>query len=259
MLTSYRMKFLLESIKALVFLFLCLFLQINTYADDFPEKPNPPRLVNDFAGILNPGDAATLEAKLDAYNDTTSTQIAVVTMKNVGDYDVSDYAEKLAEKWQIGQKGKDNGILIFVASEQHKIWIATGYGMEGVVPDAAAKQIIDNYIKPAFKKGDYYKGLDDATTIIFKLSRGEYKADNLGGKKGNVSGWIILLIVLAFFIFKILFSRPRYNNFSNRGHRGGGGLWGGGFGGFGGGGFGGGSSGGGFGGFVGGSFGGGGA
>lgn len=251
------MKFLSESIKATAFFFLCFFALLSIHAQDFPEKPNPPRLVNDFAGMLNPGDAAALETKLDAYNDTTSTQIAIVTMKNVGDYDVSDYAEKLAEKWQIGQKDKDNGILIFVASEQHKIWIATGYGMEGLVPDAAAKQIIDNYIKPAFKNGDYYKGLDDASTIIFKLARGEYKADNLGkGAGGGVSVWIILLIVVAFFIYKILFSRPRYNNISNRGYRGGGGIWGGGFGG---GGFGGGSSGGGFGGFGGGSFGGGGA
>ena len=253
------MKFLLENIKASsFFLVFLLATAIAVTAQDFPEKPNPPRLVNDFAGILKADEAATLEAKLDAYNDTTSTQIAIVTMKNVGDYDVSDYAEKLAEKWQIGQKGKDNGILIFISAEQHKIWIATGYGMEGAVPDAAAKQIIDTYIKPAFKQGNYYQGLDDATTIIFKLARGEYKADDLKGKGGGASAWIIFLLVLAFFIFKILFSRPRYNNLSNRGYRGGGGLWGGGLGGFGGGGFGGGSSGG-FGGFGGGGFGGGGA
>ena len=252
------MRFLSESIKTSSLFLISLLAAFTVAAQDFPEKPNPPRLVNDFAGLLKPDEAATLEAKLDTYNDSTSTQIAIVTMKSVGEYDVSDYAQRLAQKWQIGQKGKNNGILILITTEPHKIWIATGYGMEGTVPDATAKEITDKVIKPAFKNGEYYKGLDNATTVIIKLASGEYKGDignDNGG--GGLPAVIIFVLVFFFFLFRILFSRPRYNNFSSRGHGIGGGIWGGGFGG---GGFGGGGSGGGgFGGFGGGSFGGGGA
>ena len=233
--------------------FFLLFVVCNAFADEFPTQPYPPRLVNDFASILRSDEKEAIEAKLKAYSDSTSTQIAIVIMQNIGDYDERDYAEKLAEKWGIGTKGKDNGILIFVDVADHKMSIETGYGMEGVLPDALCKRIIENYMKPQFKAGNFYKGFDDATTVIIKLASGEYKADDIksGGKDSRIV-WIILIIIIIYVILKAIFGKRSYSTYSSGGYSGGGGFFGGGggssrdsgFGGFGGGGFGGGGSGG---------------
>jgi uncharacterized protein len=237
----------------LIVLLLAAFLKVN--AQEFPEKPNPPKLVNDFAGLLSDNERESLENKLTSYNDSTSTQIAIVTIRELGDYDAADYTQRLAEKWGIGQKGKDNGILILVSENPHRIQIATGYGMEGTVPDAMAKRIIENYMKPAFKQNNYYQGLDEATSVIIKLTSGEYKADDVRGGGGSNKLVIILIIcVIGYAILKAIFGSPRSSTYSSRrGYSSGGGFFGGGFGGGGGG------SSGGFGGFGGGGFGGGGA
>jgi uncharacterized protein len=234
---------------------LAAFLKSN--AQEFPERPNPPRLVNDFAGLLSEDERQALENKLVAYNDSTSSEVAIVTIQDLGDYDAADYAVKLGDKWGIGKKGKDNGVLIFVSNNPHHIQIETGYGMEGVVPDAMAKRIIENYMKPAFKEKAYYKGFDQATSVIFKLASGEYKADDVKGGSGKGSNGIVfifIVLVVGYAILKAIFGNPRSTTYSSRrGYNSGGGFFGGGFGG--------GSSGGGggFGGFGGGSFGGGGA
>ncbi|MFL5731187.1 MAG: TPM domain-containing protein, partial [Cytophagaceae bacterium] len=194
-----------------------------------------------------------LEAKLKGYYDSTSTQIAVVIMQDVKGYDERDFAERLAMKWGIGEKGKNNGVLIFVDMQDHKMSIETGYGMEGVLPDVLCKRIEDNYMKPAFKAKNYYKGLDDATTLIIKLASGEYKADDVKGKGGLNWVTIIVILIIAYVIIKAIFGRNRYGGtYSSGGYYGGGG-------GFFGGGGGGSSSGSSFGGFGGGDFGGGGA
>jgi uncharacterized protein len=256
---SCRMIFHLVKTKAvkknsfLIVLFLAAFFEC--YAQELPERPNPPRLVNDFAGLLSESESQALENKLIAYNDSTSSQIAIVTISDLGDYDAADYAQRLGQKWGIGQKGKDNGILIFVSKNPHRIQIETGYGMEGAVPDAMAKRIIENYMKPAFKQNEYYRGLDEATSVIIKLATGEYKADEVKGGKEDKNVFVIIFIILlvGYAILKAIFGNPRSSTYSSRrGYSSGGGFFGGGFGG-------GGGSSGGFGGFGGGGFGGGGA
>lgn len=230
---------------------------LSSWADDLPERPNPPRLVNDLAGVLQGGESAALEKKLNDYNDSTSTQIAIVLIKSVGDYEIKDYAQRVGQKWGIGQKGKNNGIIILLAVEDRKVAIETGYGMEGTVTDAAAREIIENEFKPYFKQGNYYEGLDQGTTAIIQLAKGEYKGTgkNKGKGKGFGVGTIIVLIIL-FLVVRNLFKGGggRGNGFS-RMSSGGIFMGGGGLGGFGGGG----GGGGGFGGFGGGSFGGGGS
>ncbi|WP_057936879.1 TPM domain-containing protein [Algoriphagus resistens] len=253
-------------------LFILLFFPLGLQAQDFPPAPNPPKLVNDFTNTLSSAEVSQLESKLVAYNDSTSTQIAIVIMRSVGQYDISDYAFRLGQSWGIGGGENDNGILILAAMDDRKVFIATGYGMEGAVPDALAKRIVENLILPNFRKEAYYEGLNEATDMIFKLASGEYKAEDLESK-GN-SGGAIFMILFLIFIFVILpLLRNRNDNNNHMGGRGGGvdlwttimlaGMLGGGGrssgGGFGGGGFGGGSGGGGFGGFGGGGFGGGGA
>lgn len=228
---------------------------------DFPPLPNPPRLVNDLAGFMSESEETALEQKLLAYSDSTSNEIAIVTVQSIGMYDISDYAVQLYNKWHIGGKKNNNGVLILASKDERKIWITTGYGLEGALPDGLVGQIIREEIEPNFKQSRFFEGFDAGTDALMQAARGEYTAEPKMAK--GKGGSIIPLIVLVV-IFVLIFSRG--------GRGGGGGLlnnvgwiaasmlndrssgsgWGGG-------GFGGGSSGGGFGGFGGGSSGGGGA
>ncbi len=260
------------------FLFFALFLVFAgaNAADVFPARPEPPRLVNDFTGILSSSQVAALENKLDAFNQRTSTQISIVIVKDIFGYEKGDYTFQLAEKWGIGQKGKNNGILIMVKpksgnGEKGQVFIAVGYGLEGVVPDITAQQtIISAEMMPSFKVNDYYTGLDRATSVLMSLTTGEFTADQYDKKAAKPSvfpGFALLLLVFAVFM---LFNRNRSRTvgadggggsllgsiwlLTMLGGRGGGGSWNdfsgggggssGGFGGFGGGSFGGGGAGG---------------
>jgi uncharacterized protein len=230
-------------------------------AQQVPPKPNPPRLVNDLAGVLVPAQTDALEKKLDAYSDSTSTQLAIVLVPTVGDQDMMDYAVKLGRSWGVGGSKFSNGLVLLVAVNDHKVFIATGYGLEGALPDATCKEIIDNDIVPEFRAGDYYSGLDKGINDIIAAAAGEYQGTPAEGSGKGGKGWLGVVFIVFLFLFVISrISRGGGTLFS----RGGGMLWaapfllgGGGGGGFGGGG--GGGGGGGFGGFGGGSFGGGGA
>jgi len=246
------------------FLLLILFAFIVPFktiiAQDLPTQSNPPKIVNDFAGLINASQAQELERKLVAFNDTASSQISIVTITDLGVYEISDYAFKLAEKWGIGQKGKNNGILILVSKTQRKTFIATGYGVEEYLPDAICKRIVELTINPSFKQGNFYEGLSNGTDEVINRLSGKF--DTKGDKKAKKDkGLSPIIIIIIIFIILLILMR-------NSGGRGGGRTFGnsgiffmpligrgGGFGGFGGGG----GSSGGFGGFGGGSFGGGGA
>ena len=252
-------------IKPLV-LFLLLGHGLTIWAQDFPPKPDPPKLVNDFAGLLSAAERNSLENKLSAYDDSTSTQIAVVTVKSLQGYPASDYSFQLAENWGIGQQGEDNGLLILVAPQERKIFIATGYGLEASIPDAVAKRIIEKTIKPNFRNEDYYRGLDQATNVIMSLLSGQFVPEQVDE---GISIWPLLLLFGVFLLIMFFMSRGKggggtyydpdsrtymgpyrgsstWSDFSRgRGSFGGGSsIGGGGFGGFGGGSFGGGGAGG---------------
>src|SRR3984893_67468 len=143
---------------------------------NIPPPPSPPRLVNDFAHVMTADQVNELEAKLVAYDDSTSIQIAVVTVPTTGDYAIEDYALKILRDWKVGNKKTNNGLVILAAIQDHKVFIATGYGMEGSVPDITAKEIVENEIVPNFKQQNYYRGFDVAVDAIIKASRGEYTA-----------------------------------------------------------------------------------
>ncbi|MGX5691503.1 TPM domain-containing protein [Arcticibacter tournemirensis] len=255
----------------LITAFLALFFKAS--AQELPPKPD--RLVNDYTNTLSSSEVSQLENKLVAFDDSTSTQIAVVLMRSVGSYEIADYASRLAESWGIGGAKNNNGVLLLAALEDRKVTIQTGYGVEGALPDAIAKRIIENEIKPEFRQGNYSLGLERATDAIIAYTKGEYKNDQppRQGRKsmGFPLGLIIIIIVIIIIIGRkgggggrggrVIGSRGGADLFwwtmlagMGQGGRGGsGGGFGGGSGGFGGGG------GGGFGGFGGGSFGGGGA
>jgi uncharacterized protein len=249
-----------------LFCFLLFPLLILAQPKIAPPRPDPPRLVNDLAGVMIPEQVRELEQKVVAYSDSTSSQIAVVTIQTTNDRAIDDVALAILRDWGVGQADRDNGIVILAAIEDRKVWIATGYGMEGVIPDIIAQQIIDNSILPNFRNGNYYRGFDAAVESIAAAAAGEYQVrpqDRRETGRSRRPGGIIVGLIILFIILK-LFSGGggRGGGFmSRRGYRGfggpvffPGGFGGGGFGGGGGGGFGGG-----FGGFGGGSGGGGGA
>jgi uncharacterized protein len=182
--------------KKLILFFVLLAGGFTAFAQDYPEKSNT--LVTDYTNSLSADDKQKLESKLVAFDDSSSTQIAIVLIKSVGDYDINEYGTELGRKWGIGQKGKNNGLLILAAMDQHKVTIQTGYGAEGPVPDVITHEIIQNDITPRFKQGDYYGGLDAATDDIIKYTKGEFKADKKpqhDNNNGNAAGIIIVIVI----------------------------------------------------------------
>ena len=171
---------------------------------------NPPRLVNDFVDLLSQQEQSALEQKLRNYHDTTSTQIYIVSLPDLDGDDIGDYAFKLGDKWGIGQKGKDNGILILIQpgnnNSSGSIFIATGYGLEGTIPDITANKIIETYLTPAFRQGQFYAGLDNATPVILKLLSGEFTADDIDG---GMPVWSMLVIALLIVFVLLAISKGR--------------------------------------------------
>jgi len=244
------------------FLFLAVF--GHAFADDLPDRPNPPRLVNDMANIFSPEQSATLEQKLTAYNDSTSTQIAVVTISDLKGYDVSDFAQRLGQKWGVGQEKNNNGVIILIkpktADSKGEVWISTGYGMEEKIPDITAHRIIDQVMIPEFQQGNMYSGIDKAVDVIIGICSGTYQAGSLG-KKENGDAFAIIVPIILLILILSSFRRNKYHHFGSGssssgsgtvffpgsfggGRSSGGGFSSGGFGGFGGGSFGGGGAGG---------------
>ena len=268
--------------RVLMLLAICLL--VNCFpaigqADDnlFPPKPEPAVYVHDYSGWLSAGQKADLEMKLRRYWDSTSTQIVVMIRPDIGDYDKSSYAFELGNRWGIGRKDKNNGVLVLVKSEppERGIFIATGYGTEGALPDILAGSIIRNTMGPYFRQQQYGEGINAGVDAIIAALSGEYQSDQAASELTD--GQALTIVGMAFLIFFLLIgfivwmARKKGSWYTHSGGPDarsarsgglGGGWWigGGGFGG-GGGGFGGGGGGGGFdgGSFGGGSFGGGGA
>ena len=257
-------------LKKLTLVCSLLLIGVTVFCQQLP--PKSATLVTDYTNTLSAGDKQQLESKLVAFNDSTTTQIAIVIIKSVGQYDIDDYAQKLGRAWGIGTKGKNNGVLVLVALTDRKVSIQTGYGAEGAVPDADTHQIIQNDIVPRFKQGDYYGGLNAASDDLMKLIKGEYKAPvKAKGQDQGGGGSIWIFIVIVVIIIVAIFRGRGGNGGQIYGGRGGAspfwwflggamlGRGSGGWGGFSGGGGGDSGGGGGFGGFGGGDFGGGGS
>jgi uncharacterized protein len=189
--------------KNIILIYSCLLSLcfLNTSAQTFPEKSNT--LVTDYTNTLQPDEKAALERKLVAFNDSSSTQIAVVLIASLDGYPIGDYAQKLGQAWGIGEKKKNNGALVLVSMKERKVTIQVGYGLEGAIPDALAKRIIEQIIKPRFKSGAYYEGLNEATNTMIGLARGEFKADDVGKAAVPHFPWALILIVggIIFFVF----------------------------------------------------------
>ena len=252
-------------------IFCVVFFSSLASAVDFPSSPNPFRYVNDYTHTLTENEKNALENKLIQYSRETSSQIAVVLIPTTGEYDISQYAFELGDKWGIGRKNDNNGVLMLIAKDDRKVFIATGQGLEGALPDAFLSQVIRKVMLPNFRQEFYANGISKALDYIIAASKGEFAPQ---AQEENTADEYIPFIMIALFVFFVILAEwnwrrkpyisptSNHNNLQNaaiiasmiensrRNRRGGGGL-GGGFGG----GFGGGSGGG----FGGGGFGGGGA
>ena len=181
--------------------------------DGIPEKPSPPRLMNDYAEMLSITEREQIEQKLVAYNDSTSTQICVVTVNTIGDYSIADYAVRLGRKWGIGQKDKDNGILITISKLDRKVDIEIGYGLESHITDYDSKEIIDDIIIPAFKQNNFYEGVNKATDRIISQLQGTFTASTSKKEQDDFNNIMVFIFVALIFIIIIssLFSSGKGN------------------------------------------------
>ncbi len=261
-----------------ILLILALALSSFSQAQDIPDRPKQQVLVNDFANVLTKSEGNALEKRLLDFYANTGNQITLVTVKSLNGSDASSFAYEIGEKWQVGKKGFDNGIVILfkpkTRDSKGQVFIATGYGLEGAIPDATAKEIVSNEMIPYFKQGRIYEGINQASSVLMGLAKGEfnhqqYAKQRSSSKKGTFGFLIPLFIILIFSFIGRSKSRGQHTMGSSRSSLPfwmllgmmGSGSRGSSFNDFssGSGGFGGGSSFGGFGGFGGGSFGGGGA
>ena len=220
-----------------------------------PVIPAPTGYVNDRAGVMG-GWAEKTEALCRDIERTTGAQVAVLTVRTTEGMAPQQYAQRVFDRWKIGKKGKDDGVLILVAVDDRKLWIATGYGVEGALPDGKVGEIRDRYMAPAFRQGKLGEGIHDGVAAIGAVL-GVGKAPPAKGAAGRrglpVPFWLLFLLapIAIILLFRALAGvmpggRGRHGGYYYSGGFGGGGFGGGGFGGFGGGGSGGGGAGGGW-------------
>ena len=248
-----------------------LCLTVLTVVAQVPARPNPPRLVNDFAGIL--GECQWLEDSLEKIAVETSNQICVVTMNDFGNYDKAWMAYSIGEQWGVGKKGHNNGVVILIkpktADSKGEAFIAPGYGLEGAITDATSTRIVNQEMIPYFKDNDYLGGVWAGAQVVRDLAIGEYNEEDYANQGSEIEDAIaIMIFLLIMVLFVYLAFKNNQNNGGNRnngdtgtwggpiiftsgsdwgrggGSWGGGGSFGGGWGGFGGGSFGGGGGGG---------------
>lgn len=206
-----------------------------------PKLTSP---VYDATSTLDAAETSALVREIRRFEDSTSNQIAVILLPTIGDAEIREFGIDVLKQNAIGQKGRDNGVLILVAKDDRKVSIEVGYGLEGVLPDAICDDIIRNEVRPRFKAGDYFGGIAAAVQSIEQVTRGEYTGTGKKSKNGKKSIPFLLVIFVIVAIVMSLFRRGSQTSITGRGYRSSG-WWGGGFGG---GGFGGGFGGGGFGG-----------
>jgi uncharacterized protein len=206
--------------------------------------PAPPRYFNDYAGVVSAQTAERLNQTLEKFERDSSSQILVAVYPKIqSDSSIEDYTVRVAQSWRAGQKGKDNGAVLFVFTQDHKMFLQVGYGLEGALPDVLCKQIIDREITPRFKASDFDGGLSAGVNAILAAIRGEYKgtgrtvAENSHSPVAGILPLIQKIFGIVFFIiFLSMVSRLRRGTiYGRRGYTSYGGWWGGGGGGWGGG------------------------
>ena len=180
------------------------------FTNSFAQKTIPElwgQRVHDEAHLLKTETIDLLEKNLKTYEDSTSNQIAILIVQSLDGDVLESYSLRVAEKWKLGQKEKDNGVLLLIAVEDHKMRIEVGQGLEGVVTDALSNRIIRNEIAPAFRRGDYDAGVTSGIIGIEKAIGGEYSNDNK--TSSDYTGIAIAIVAGIFFIVVLIISFVR--------------------------------------------------
>lgn len=166
--------------------------------------PAPAAYFNDYANVVSPGTVAQLNQTLENFERQSSDQIVVAVFPKLqSDSDVADYCVRVFRAWGVGQKDKNNGAVLFVFVQDHKLFLQTGYGLEGVLPDALCKRIIDEQITPRFKAGDFDGGLAAGVAAILAATKGEYKGTGrtvAEHHQGSGIGTIILIVAVILLV-----------------------------------------------------------
>ena len=175
--------------------------------------PKPDRYFNDYAGVVSRGVVERLNAQLAQFERDTSDQVVVaVYQKMQSESSIEDYAQRIAQTWQVGQKDKRNGVVLLVFLDDRKASMQVGYGLEGALPDITAYDIRERHMNPHFRKGDYEGGLSEAVDLICKAIRGEYKGSGRANAEsrsdnGGTAGLLVFLFVLVIFLLAVRASR----------------------------------------------------
>ena len=160
--------------------------------------PVPTHYFNDYAGVVSADTASRLDKKLEDFERETSSQILVAIYPHMqSDSSIEDYTVRVAQAWKVGQKAKNNGAVLFVFTQDHKMYLQVGYGLEGALPDALAKQIIDNELTPRFRTNDFNGGVSAGVAAILAATKGEYKGTGQTAGFHIQSFWLGLVLILG--------------------------------------------------------------
>ncbi|MFA7116936.1 MAG: TPM domain-containing protein [Bacteroidales bacterium] len=212
---------IINKISVLILLVVLVFSSLSVTAQ-IVSKPSVPHAVNDFADVLTSNQKITLERRLVDFSNSTKTRIVIVTITDLKNLTPFDYAYQLGEKWGIGDAKFDNGIVILVKPKDKgdigtspsaristdykgQVFIAVGYGLESVIPDAIAKRIVNLKMIPAFKQGDYFSGFIAAIDVIMPLAKGEYSATEWQKSTQKSTKGIMTIVILLIIVFFILY------------------------------------------------------
>lgn len=199
--------------RCLTILFGLVLLTSSTFALSIPAKPN--NYINDYATLLSPDTAQNLDQKLQQFEKQTTNQIVVAIFPSLENESLEDFSTRLEDQWKIGQTGKDNGILLVIFVKEHQVRMEVGYGLESVVTDALAGQIIQGTIVPNFKAKNYDAGVSDAVSILMKITQhADVRAANTKLAPDHTLYYTVgVILFLAAFIFFIYgFRRAQKNN-----------------------------------------------
>ncbi|MCD6551548.1 YgcG family protein [Thermotoga sp.] len=184
------------------------------FSVEFP-KPTSHKYVNDYVGVLDSETVGKIVSVGKELEEKTTAQVVVVIVPSLSGFTVEEYANCLFREWGIGQKEKNNGVLLLVAMNDRKLRIEVGYGLEGAIPDGKAGRILDEYVIPYFKEGEYDKGVYYGYLAIAKEVAKEYgveltETSELPERRTDISGLSIIIIVIAFIIFSSILGRGGY-------------------------------------------------
>jgi uncharacterized protein len=180
---------------------------LSTFAAEL-MLPSPSRYFNDYAKVASAATASQLNQALEEFERQSSDQIVVTIFPRMqSDSSIEDYTIRLFRSWAVGQKAKNNGAALFVFVQDHKMFLQVGYGLEGVLPDALCKRIIDEQISPRFKSGDYDGGLTAGVQSIIAAAKGEYKGTGATVADSQTShGWLSSLLGIGLIVLVIIFA-----------------------------------------------------